>query len=170
MSGIADSPQGPGANAQEGSQATPQEDRERASSHERRTEGSDPVALPVHLHPDLDFTLPVNFSSLFRSDVFEQGFAIPVDDPVSPNATGEGLPPPAGAIEGIERGPFRIVDTSLTLDVEDIGSIWGHLPPHPMTADTSLGAQDSGMSDLFMPIDDTLAMWPSMSPIFGWVS
>ena len=167
MSGIADPPQGAGANAQEGGLATHRADKEHAPSHEQGTEGSDPVALPVHLHPDLDFTLPVNFSSLFRSDVFEQEFAIPVDNPVSCNATEEGLPPPAGAIEGIEEGPFRIVDTRLTLGLEAIGSISGHVPPHDTTAETPLGAQDSGMSDLFMLMDDTLAMWPSMSPIFG---
>ena len=215
MSGASDS-LAPGASAsgQEGGRENSQSERERAPPCEQRTEGPNPAAHPVQMHPDLDFTLPSTLTTLFRSDVFEQGLSTPVDGPIPRDATEDELPPPAvshvnlssippvqfgdlplppppGAApvytaEGAEQGPPSI-DTGRMFGLDAIGTpgsiSW--LPPaiqqtgpqhHPQdpnhghlgTGDTLLGEQDSGMpSDLFMLMDDTLALWPSASPIFG---
>ena len=210
MSGATDSP-APGASVsgQEGGLANGQTESEHAQPREPRTEGPGPAAHPVQMHPDGDFTLPSTFTTLFRSDVFEHGFAAPVDGLIPRDLTEEGLPPPAvshlnfnsllpaqpgdppplqphGTTAGVEQDPFGI-DTGGTFGLNAIGTP-GSIPWLPPTAsqttpqdhpqdqnqnhfgavDALLGEQDSGMpADLFMPMDDTLALWPSASPIFG---
>ena len=163
---------------------------------------------------DFDFAQPGAFSALFRTDIFEQQFAMPVDGPIHLGASDHGPPlpsfphaavhglgqglaqddpsltaPPAGttSTERAERGPFDLPEIGQVFGLETVGStIAGWQPPasaahtasheHPYPQDSShghLGAplweQDGGIiADGFMGMDDTLAMWPSMSeaPIF----
>lgn len=159
---------------------------------------------------DFDFAQPGAFSALFRTDIFEQQFAMPVDGPIHLGASDhEPLPPaaqhglghgraqgglpstasPVGttSTERAERGPFDMPGTGQVFGLQAVGStIAGWQPPdgaphtasyeHPYPPDPSHGhlsaplwEQDGGIiADGFMGMDDTLAMWPSMSeaPIF----
>lgn len=96
-----------------------------------------------------------------------------------------------GSAEGFEQGPLTGVGTGEPFGPGAVGTtvrseptLWN--PPaaaqpagsqdqpqdpnqesHLATVDAPLEEQDGGMSDLFALMDDTLALWPSVSPIFG---
>ncbi|PIL25452.1 transcription factor [Ganoderma sinense ZZ0214-1] len=229
--GIADPPPPPpppppGASSRTGLQepATYQADTGHASPRTEPTRPSDAPAhaeAALHAHLDIDFTLPgtPSFAIPLRSDMFGQGFAMPVDGPMQLRTTEETpLPPSALHAYGLGRVPAQYVpppqlqpqslDAAEASTAAEIGqglfgigtgqmfgpdadgaATGGSMPWHPLAApqtgphdnsnpqaapdhdhlaaaDARLGQQDMGIDDFFMFMDDTLSMWPGVSPIF----